>query len=129
MEKKKILLALFVLICAVYVVFDDSDSTPASGQRTQTPTTAPVTYYVPQYVPNSYYVPSTSKTEVTCSVCKKGRRTCSSCHGTGFLQRTQYAPNFGFSSGNTSYKVDIICPTCNGTGEMSCIYCGGDGKL
>lgn len=68
-----------------------------------------------------------SKVDTSCPICKgSGRRTCSSCHGDKVLQKTQYAPDFGYSGGNTSYKIDISCPACEGTGEMPCTYCGGD---
>lgn len=128
--KRKLLslvLALVLLLCAACGSSgNDSGNTSASQRHAQISPAAPGTYYAP--APN--YAPPAARVEMACSICNgSGRRTCSSCHGTGSLQRTKYAPSFGFSSGDTSYRIDITCAACSGTGKMLCTYCGGDGKL
>lgn len=132
--KRKLLplvLALLLLLCvACKGSRNDSGSTSTSQQYAQVPSSSSGTYYVPSSTPSYDYTPPATKVEMTCPICKgSGYRTCSSCYGTGSLQKTQYAPSFGFSSGDTSYKIDITCAACKGTGSMLCIHCGGDGKL
>lgn len=65
----------------------------------------------------------------TCTACKGKGYTgdCSSCHGTGKMEQTKYAPNYGTGK-NSSYTVKIRCAACNGTGKKTCLYCGGSGE-
>lgn len=67
--------------------------------------------------------------QTRCVICNgRGERECSSCHGTGSIGRTHYAPSFGLGGSNT-YTTDQRCAQCNGTGYAPCISCGGDGLL
>ena len=56
-----------------------------------------------------------------------GWSVCSSCHGTGYLERTHSAPDYGF--GSSTYTTQERCARCSGTGKAPCIMCGGDGQI
>lgn len=51
-----------------------------------------------------------------CQFCDGGKKTCTSCNGSGKLPL----------KGNT-YSVSDQCRECRGTGRSMCLYCGGQG--
>lgn len=73
------------------------------------------------------------KKDVTCSHCngtgaeggKEATETCSTCHGSGMVTRTQKSI-FGMM------QTQSVCPTCNGEGKIiknKCSYCQGEGVV
>ncbi len=76
-----------------------------------------------------------------CSYCGgRGQSTCSSCHGSGYLEQQGYAPSYGVREkvydqyGNSSFKSNTYmtktrCSRCSGSGMAPCIHCGGTGTL
>ncbi|MBQ8751709.1 MAG: hypothetical protein IJZ13_01230 [Clostridia bacterium] len=53
--------------------------------------------------------------------------TCSSCRGTGKLENSQYAPDFGGGGGR--YETYTTCHACSGSGRVLCTGCLGDGVV
>ncbi|MGN0550629.1 MAG: hypothetical protein ACI4I4_02165, partial [Acutalibacteraceae bacterium] len=63
----------------------------------------------------------------TCAKCNgAGTVTCFSCHGTGKLAGTHYAPNYGGGSEH-AYNTYTTCAACRGSGRAPCTLCGGNG--
>lgn len=73
------------------------------------------------------------KKDVACSHCngtgaeggKEATETCSTCHGSGMVTRTQKSI-FGMM------QTQSVCPTCNGEGKIiknKCSYCQGEGVV
>lgn len=66
------------------------------------------------------------KTSIDCVICKgTGKVICSSCKGSGYLEKTNTAPDYS-GNGGTQYTTSTKCSCDNGF--RSCIYCGGTGK-
>lgn len=59
-----------------------------------------------------------------------GKRTCSTCNGTGYVEQRVTTPHYGGigNGGGTSYERKT-CPNmfCHG-GKVDCSFCGGTGK-
>lgn len=76
---------------------------------------------------SSITIPDTNNTSNCPSCGGLGWSVCSSCRGTGEIERTHSAPNYGY--GSSTYSTGQRCARCSGTGKAPCIRCGGDGQI